>query len=273
MPPPQAELETLFKDKSHHRRSQRPGASLHHPERNRAIVREFRQVLDKGYLDSKGVLRKPLLGKTIVFAVTKRHAETLASCSTTSSPTRSPPPKCATPITWSPAWVPTTPPTAWQDPRFKKEPFPQILVSVNMLDTGFDCPKWSTWSLRASPSSHPLPADARPGHPQVRNKPVFTMFDFVGVTDYHGDDDDYAEGGMVMEPPKPRPRKNTTRRCCHWTGRPHRPHTRAWITVDETATWSSPKPPSKRPPNWAPASRPGYWRRRDLTPGRNAGCA
>ena len=48
------------------------------PERNRAIVGEFRQVLESGYTDSKGVLRKPLLGKTIVFAVTKRHAETLA---------------------------------------------------------------------------------------------------------------------------------------------------------------------------------------------------
>ena len=49
------------------------------PERNRAIVREFRKVLDDGYLDAKGVLRKPLLGKTIVFAVNKRHAETLAN--------------------------------------------------------------------------------------------------------------------------------------------------------------------------------------------------
>jgi len=48
------------------------------PERNRAIVREFRQVLDHGFTDSKGVLRKPLIGKTIVFAVNKRHAETLA---------------------------------------------------------------------------------------------------------------------------------------------------------------------------------------------------
>jgi type I restriction enzyme R subunit len=48
------------------------------PERNRAIVREFREVLEKGYTDSKGILRKPLLGKTIAFAVTKRHAETLA---------------------------------------------------------------------------------------------------------------------------------------------------------------------------------------------------
>ncbi len=48
------------------------------PERNRAIVREFRKVLENGYTDKKGYLRKPLLGKTIVFAVTKRHAETLA---------------------------------------------------------------------------------------------------------------------------------------------------------------------------------------------------
>ena len=49
------------------------------PERNRAIVREFRQVLDNGYRDDKGILRKPLIGKTIVFAVNKRHAETLAT--------------------------------------------------------------------------------------------------------------------------------------------------------------------------------------------------
>jgi type I restriction enzyme R subunit len=48
------------------------------PERNRAIVREFKQVLDHGYMDAKGLLRKPLVGKTIVFAVSKRHAETLA---------------------------------------------------------------------------------------------------------------------------------------------------------------------------------------------------
>ncbi len=41
------------------------------PERNRAIVREFRQVLDKGYAGLDGVRRFPQDGKTIVFAVTK----------------------------------------------------------------------------------------------------------------------------------------------------------------------------------------------------------
>ena len=46
--------------------------------RRRAIVRENAQVLEQGYVDAKGLLRKPLLGKTIVFAVNKSHAETLA---------------------------------------------------------------------------------------------------------------------------------------------------------------------------------------------------
>ena len=42
------------------------------------MVREFQSVLKDGYVDAKGIKRKPLLGKTIVFAVTKRHAESLA---------------------------------------------------------------------------------------------------------------------------------------------------------------------------------------------------
>ena len=75
-----AEFEQLFGDERHASPSIRPrwSARFTIPERNRAIVREFREVLEKGYTDAKGVLRKPLLGKTIVFAVTKRHAETLA---------------------------------------------------------------------------------------------------------------------------------------------------------------------------------------------------
>ena len=48
------------------------------PERNHAIVDELRKVLDKGFVGKDGVKRAPLIGKTIVFVVTKRHAETLA---------------------------------------------------------------------------------------------------------------------------------------------------------------------------------------------------
>jgi type I restriction enzyme R subunit len=42
------------------------------------MVREFREVLDRGFTGRDGVRRAPQWGKTIVFAVTKRHAETLA---------------------------------------------------------------------------------------------------------------------------------------------------------------------------------------------------
>ena len=48
------------------------------PERNRVMVREFRDVLENGYTGPNGIPRAPDWGKTIVFAVTKRHAETLA---------------------------------------------------------------------------------------------------------------------------------------------------------------------------------------------------
>ena len=49
------------------------------PERNRAIVRKFRDAHEKGFMGKDGVRRWPTWGKTIVFALTKRHAETLAA--------------------------------------------------------------------------------------------------------------------------------------------------------------------------------------------------
>ena len=48
------------------------------PERNRALVREFRDAHEKGFMGRDGIRRWPAWGKTIVFAVTRRHAETLA---------------------------------------------------------------------------------------------------------------------------------------------------------------------------------------------------
>ena len=48
------------------------------PERNRAIVREYRDCFEKRFMGKDGVRRSPTLGKPILFAVTKRHAETCA---------------------------------------------------------------------------------------------------------------------------------------------------------------------------------------------------
>ena len=112
------------------------------PERNRAIVREFRHVLDEGFVDHKRQLRKPLIGKTIVFAVNKRHAETLAlMLDSEFAHLKSSPDVRYADFVVSGMGQDDTVDAAAKIKRFKREPFPKILVSVNMLDTGFDCPE------------------------------------------------------------------------------------------------------------------------------------
>ena len=204
------------------------------PERNRAIVREFRQVLTHGYTDARGMLRKPLIGKTIVFAVNKRHAETLARLFDAAFADCKPSPD----VRYADYVVSGTGPQDSADgmtriKRFKKEPFPQILVSVNMLDTGFDCPEVVNLVFARFTRSAILYQQMRGrGTRKARGKPVFTLFDFVGVTDYHGDDDGMAEGGLVME--RPRRQRHEPRRLLSLDIDDHiDPATRAWITVDE----------------------------------------
>src|SRR6476620_717259 len=95
--------------------------------------------------------------------------------------------------------------------RFKKEPFPQILVSVNMLDTGFDCPEVVSLVFARFTRSAILYQQMRGrGTRKAKGKPIFTMFDFVGVTEFHGDTEGAGEGGIVIE--RPRRPKGETRR-------------------------------------------------------------
>jgi type I restriction enzyme R subunit len=204
------------------------------PERNRAIVREYRDVLEKGYTDHKGVLRKPLLGKTIVFAVTKRHAETLAQLMDAEFADRKPSPEIrfADHVVSGLGRDDTTDGMT-KIKRFKKEQFPQILVSVNMLDTGFDCPEVTNLVFARFTKSTILYQQMRGrGTRKAKNKPLFTMFDFVGVTDYHGDEDAGATGGVISE--RPRRPKWQPRRLLSLDVDDHiDPTTREWITVDE----------------------------------------
>ncbi|MDP3798600.1 MAG: DEAD/DEAH box helicase family protein [Polaromonas sp.] len=212
------------------------------PERNRAIVREFRQVLDKGYVDAKGVLRKPLIGKTIVFAVNKRHAETLAKLFDAEFAHLKPSPDVrVADYVVSGAGADDTVDGMSKIRRFKKEPFPQILVSVNMLDTGFDCPEVVNLVFARFTRSSILYQQMRGrGTRKSKNKPAFTMFDFVGVCDYHGDDDDYAEGGLI--PAKIARKKYEPRRLLSLDIDDHiDPTTREWITVDENGNMVFPE--------------------------------
>jgi type I restriction enzyme R subunit len=205
------------------------------PERNRAMVREFRNVLEQGYVGPHGVRRAPEWGKTIVFAVTKRHAETLARLFDDAFADKK-----------------TTPTTRYADfvvsglgpddtvdgetkiKRFKKEPFPQILVSVNMLDTGFDCPEVRNLVMARFTHSSILYQQMRGrGTRQAQGKDRFTMWDFTGVTLRHNDDETPHEGGVVVvrpaKPPPAAPRRLLTLDVHDEID----PTTREWVTVDE----------------------------------------
>jgi type I restriction enzyme R subunit len=213
------------------------------PERNRAIVREFRQVLENGYTDAKGVLRKPLLGKTVVFAVTKRHAETLAQLLDQTFADKRPSAEIryADYVVSGVGAGDDTADGMTRIKRFKKEKFPQILVSVNMLDTGFDCPEIVNLVFARFTRSTILYQQMRGrGTRKAANKPNFTMFDFVGVTDFHGDDEDMPEGGIVVQ--KPAKKKPEPRRLLSLDIDDHiDPTTRAWITIDENGNMVFPE--------------------------------
>ena len=217
------------------------------PERNRAIVREFAQVLDHGYVDAKGIQRKPLIGKTIVFAVNKRHAETLAQLFDTQfAHLKSSPEVRFADYVVSGLGADDTTDGLTKIRRFKKEKFPQILVSVNMLDTGFDCPDVVNLVFARFTRSSILYQQMRGrGTRKAKGKPVFTMFDFVGVADYHGDDDDYAEGGIVVA--KQARKKYEPRRLLALDIDDHiDPTTREWVTIDEDGNMVFPQVSEQR---------------------------
>jgi type I restriction enzyme, R subunit len=211
------------------------------PERNRAIVREFRQVLDHGYQDREGVVRKPLLGKTIVFAVTRRHAATLAQMFDDAFIDQ----KDAPEVRYADYVVSDMGGDDTLDGmskirRFKREAYPKILVSVNMLDTGFDCPEVVNLVFTRFTRSAILYQQMRGrGTRKIPGKPNFTMFDFVGVCDHHGDDDELGEGGLVMG--RPAKKQYEPRRLLALDIDDHiDPTTREWITLDENGNMMFP---------------------------------
>ena len=209
------------------------------PARNQAIVREFRKVMDEGYSDAKGYLRKPLLGKTIVFAVTKRHAETLATLIDIEFAHLKPSPeiKYADYVVSGMGQSEDTTDAMARIRRFKREKFPQVLVSVNMLDTGFDCPEVVNLVFARYTKSVTLYRQMLGrGTRKSPGKPVFTLFDFVGVATVHEGNDDYGEGGKVMEP-KPGPYHTPRALVTVNQDDDIDPTTRAWVTMDDAGNF------------------------------------
>jgi type I restriction enzyme R subunit len=206
------------------------------PERNRAMVREFREVLENGYTGPNGIPRAPDWGKTIVFAVTKRHAETLARMLDDVFADKKP-----SPTTRYADFVVSGmgPDDSVDGPakikRFKKEEFPQILVSVNMLDTGFDCPDVRNLVMARFTHSAILYQQMRGrGTRLAPGKDRFTMWDFTGVTLRHGDDETPGEGGVVVVREGKPPAGPARRLLMLDVHDEIDPTTREWVTVDET---------------------------------------
>ncbi len=80
---------------------------------------------------------------------------------------------------------------------------------------------------------------------KAKGKPVFTMFDFVGVTDFHGDEEGTGEGGIVVE--RPRKPKGEPRKLLSLDINDHiDPATRAWVTVDENGNMIFPEASEQR---------------------------
>lgn len=206
------------------------------PERNRAIVREFRKVMDEGYRDAQGILRKPVPGKTVVFAVTRRHAETLARMFDEAYADRKPNPA----IRYADYVVSDTgkPDEESVDGltkirQFKRQPFPQIMVSVNMLDTGFDFPELLNLVFARYTRSEILYRQMRGrGSRRAPGKALFTMFDFVGVTDeFEGRHEGPVVGGPVVASPPRRP-PPPRRLLALDIDDSIDPATRGWLTLD-----------------------------------------
>ena len=207
------------------------------PERNRALVREFRDAHEKGFMGRDGIRRWPAWGKTIVFAVTRRHAEMLAEMFDRHFADLKP----HSTVRYADFVVSDTGGGPVADAsaivkRFKEEDYPKMLVSVNMLDTGFDCPEAVNLVMARFTRSAILYRQMRGRGtrkaPHI-GKTGFTIFDFVGVTDFHGDDAE-IEGGFVREP-----------RSVYRSGDPRTlltldvddhidPESRDWLTLDET---------------------------------------
>ena len=235
--PTRAELERLFADRDPIIVD--PSAlerKFTIPERNRAMVREFREVLENGYTGLNGIRRAPDWGKTIVFAVTKRHAETLARMFDDVFADKKP-----SPTTRYADFVVSGmgPDDSVDGPakikRFKKEEFPQILVSVNMLDTGFDCPDVRNLVMARFTHSSILYQQMRGrGTRLAPGKDRFTMWDFTGVTLRHGDDETPGEGGVVVVREGKPPIYQARRLLMLDVHDEIDPTTREWVTVDET---------------------------------------
>lgn len=153
------------------------------PARNEQIAKVFREDEEKRVLTKLTTGKSMRNRKTIVYAVTKKHASQLAYYLNQVYPEYKG--RYAEVIT-----------SDTQDPqgairRFKLEELPVIAVSVGMLDTGFDAPTVENL-IMVRPTRSPILYQQMRGRGSRLSKQIgktsFRIYDFAGVTRYFNDD-------------------------------------------------------------------------------------
>jgi len=172
---------------------------------NRLMVQEFDRLAWENYKDlAPGQKIGP--GKTIVFAITKRHATRLTQYLNELHPE----------LKGQYAEVITSDVADADDliRKFKHEEYPQVAVSVGMLDTGFDCREVLHLVMCRRVRSPILYQQMRGRGTRTADhiqKQKFVIYDFFGNHDYFNDSDTdiftgigrgHAPGGE-RKPPKP----------------------------------------------------------------------
>jgi type I restriction enzyme R subunit len=106
-----------------------------------------------------------------------------------------------------------------------------------MLDTGFDAPEVVNLVMARFTRSVILYRQMRGrGTRKAPGKSLFTLFDFVGVTDYHDDDEAMPEGGFIKET-KPRTRHEPRTLLTLDIDDHIDPTTREWVTIDDNGNF------------------------------------
>jgi type I restriction enzyme R subunit len=109
-----------------------------------------------------------------------------------------------------------------------------------MLDTGFDAPEVVNLVMARFTKSSILYQQMRGRGTRRADhifKNSFTIFDFVGVTDFHNDDESGGEGGFVIAK-APADRSKTPRKLLMLDINDHiDPASRDWVTVDEAGNF------------------------------------
>lgn len=172
---------------------------------NRLMMEEFDRLAHQNYLDlAPG--QKVAPGKTIVFAITKHHAARLTHYLNLLHPELKG--RYAELITSD------VPNAGELIHRFKREDFPQIAVSVGMLETGFDCREVLHLVMCRRVRSPILYQQMRGRGTRTADhiqKQKFVIYDFFGNHEYFNDSDaDVFAGiggggrlGARVSPPPP----------------------------------------------------------------------